>query len=263
MSSLLFTVAGRVNESLLIVLALGLAFAAQPASAADPAQVEVRDNGVVLTYLGQPPGQREVQRGDRFAVVRTSGSMYVVRDAGREALLPIASAIPAAAPAAQTSFVVATAKAPIAECVGRSRVPGTVEPGTVLEVLARHPLGTTLYVRLASGRTAEIAHNLVRAAKPEQQPRALPVGPYRGPVPLGCEISIDQRGNVYAEIIYVDTLGQRIGLQPGTQIIRVNGQEIHSAADYDRASALLGGHLRLVVQRPGLDYPELIEYRAQ
>jgi S1-C subfamily serine protease len=79
-------------------------------------------------------------------------------------------------------------------------------------------------------------------------------------VPLGCEISIDARRVVRVESVYPWSFGERLGLQPGMAILKVNGREIHSAADYDQASSLLGGNLRLLVRRAGMDYPEMIEY---
>jgi S1-C subfamily serine protease len=65
---------------------------------------------------------------------------------------------------------------------------------------------------------------------------------------------------VLVDYVYPGSFGQRLGLEPGMRILAVNGREIHSAAEYDQASALLGGNLRLLVQRSGMTYPEMIEY---
>jgi S1-C subfamily serine protease len=110
------------------------------------------------------------------------------------------------------------------------------------------------------GRTAEISQELVRAARPEECPPPPKVGVVRGPVRLGCEISVDEQRYVFVEFVYPGSLGERIGLQPATRILKVNGEEIHSAADYDRASQRLGGNLRLLVQRYRMDYPEMLKY---
>jgi hypothetical protein len=177
-------------------------------------------------------------------------------------MLSAGSVVLVGAPGANAiwDYVVTTANARISVRTGRRGVPGTVGQGAVFEVLGRHPLGSTLYILLENGRTAEIASNLVRTARPEERPPPPAVGRLPGRVLLGCEISIDGRRNVYVDFIYPGSLGQRLGLQPETRIIKVNGHAIHSAADYDRASSLLGGNLRLLVQRPGLDYPEMLEY---
>jgi membrane-associated protease RseP (regulator of RpoE activity) len=216
-----------------------------------------------MTYLDGDREQREVEQGDRFKVIRRFDTYYVVADGQRRALIAIGSVIPVEAPraTAQWDYVVTTANAPIVVWAGRTRLPDVAQAGEVFEVLGRHPTGATLYVLWKGGRTAELAASLVRAAKPRERPagRAAPAAGRR--VPLGCEISIDRQRRVRVETVYPGSLGERLGLARGAIILKVNGQEIHSAADYDRASALRGGNLRLLVQNPGLDYPEMIEYQ--
>ena len=237
--------------------------AAALAAGAEPERVEVKDKTAFLAYLDGNREQRDVQEGDRFPVVRRTGSYYVVQDGSRQALISIASVIPVKTPLqpSKWEFVVTKAEAPISVRTGRRGVPGKAQQGQVFEVLGRHPLGGTLYVLLDNGRTAEISADLVRAARPGETPPPLVPGRLSGPIRLGCPISIDRQGNVYVEAVLPGTLGERIGLQPGTRILKVNGEEIHSAADYDRASMLLGGGLRLLVQRRGLDYPEMLQFQ--
>jgi len=244
----------------LLALAIG---ATALAAGAEPERVEVKDKTAFLAYLDGNREQRDVQEGDRFPVVRRTGSYYVVQDGSRQALISIASVIPVKTPAqpSKWEFVVTKAEAPISARTGRRGIPGKAQQGQVFEVLGRHPLGGTLYVLLDNGRTAEISADLVRAARPEETPPPLVPGRLSGPIRLGCPISIDRRGNVYVEAVLPGTLGERIGLQPGMRILKVNGEEIHSAADYDRASMLLGGGLRLLVQRRGLDYPEMLQFQ--
>jgi hypothetical protein len=236
--------------------------AADSAQEPNPQQIEIKAAGTRLTYLDGAREQREVQVGERFQVVRRIDTHYVVADGDRRAMVLLSAVIPApAAPAGEESpFVITTAQASISVKYGRRSEPATVPAGDVLEVLTRHPLGTTLFVLLRDGRTGEVAANLVRPARPEERPPQPPAGRLSGPVPLGCEISVDAERSVRVEFTYPNSLGERLGLQPGTRILKVNGRDIHSAADYDRASRLLGGNLRLLIQRFRLDYPEMIEY---
>jgi hypothetical protein len=227
-----------------------------------PDRVEVNDKHAFLTYRDGAREQRDVEQGDRFEVVRRLDSYYVVKDGHREAMISIASVIPVKTPkpVEKWQYVITTAQAPISIRTGRRGTPSTVEQGKVFEVLAKHPLGSTYYILLDNGRTAEIATNLVRPARPQESPPPPAVGRFTGPVRLGCEITLDRNGNVYVGLIYAGSLAERIGLQPEMRILKVNGEEIHSAADYDRASGLLGRNLRLLVQRRGLDYPELVQF---
>jgi len=245
-----------------VLLALAISATAM-AAGGDPGQVEVKDKTAFLAYLDGSREQRDVAEGDRFPVVRRMGSYYVVRDGGRQALLSIASVIPVKTPAqaSKWEFVVTKADAPISVRSGRRGTPGRAQQGQVFEVLGRHPLGGTLYILLDNGRTAEISADLVRAARPGETPPPLVPGPLTGPIRLGAAISTDRQANVYVDAVYPGTLGERIGLQPGMRILKVNGEEIRSAADYDRASTLLGGGLRLLVQRRGLDYPEMLQFQ--
>lgn len=241
-----------------------LLLVASPSARADePQQIEVNVEKAVLTFLDGTREQREVERGRRFTVVRRLDAYYVVQEGNRQAMIAISNVIPANKPAARPKweYVVTTAAASVAVKHGRRSIPNTVQQGEVFEVLGPHPLGSTLYILLDNGRTAEVSSKLVRPAKPSERPKPPAVGRVPGPVPLGCEISVDLERNVFVEYIYLDSLAQRIGLQPGTRILEVNGEEIHSAADYDRASQQLGGNLRILVRRFGLDYPEMIEYR--
>jgi len=216
-----------------------------------------------MTYLDGAREQRQVERGRRFAVVRRVDTYYVVQDGPRQAMLAIGSVIPVKKPKPKSDreFVVTTAEAPIAIKLGRRSTPDTVPQGQILEVLGRPRIGSTVYVLHKDGRTAEISSKLVRKARPEECPPPPAVGIIRGPVRLGCEISIDLERNVLVEFVYPGSLGERIGLQPGTRILKVNGREIHSSADYDRASQQLGGNLRLLVRRFRLDFPEMLEFQ--
>lgn len=234
-----------------------------PAASPDPQQVEIKTAGTRLTYLDGQREQREVQTGERFRVVRRISGYYVVADGQRQAIVSLSAVSPVSSSAARddSPFVITTAEAPVSVKFGRRSEPTTVPAGEVLEVLDKHRLGTTLFVLLRNGRTGEIAENLVRAVKPEERPPEPKPGRVPGPVSLGCEISVDEQRTVRIEYSYFNSLGERLGLQPGTRILSVNGREIHSAADYDQASALLGGNLRLLVQRRHMDYPEMIEYR--
>ncbi len=253
--SLLFCVLGSCGYA-----ALG---ADDPAAPPDPQQVEVKTAGTRLTYLDGQREQREVQTGERYRVVRRISGYYVVADGQRQAIVSLSAVVPVSVSTAKddSPFVITTAEAPVSVKFGRRSEPSTVPAGEVLEVLDRHRLGTTLFVLLRNGRTGEIAENLVRAAKSDERPPESKPGRLAGPVPLGCEISVDDQRTVRVEYTYFNSLGERLGLQPGTRILKVNGRDIHSAADYDQASTLLGGNLRLLVQRLHMDYPEMIEYR--
>jgi hypothetical protein len=100
----------------------------------------------------------------------------------------------------------------------------------------------------------------LRNARPNEVP-PLPQLEREIPLPrLGCEISLDKDRTVIVEYVYPGSFGERIGLTRFMKILEVNGTPIHSAADYDKASRLLGGRLRLLVQQRGLDYPEMIQY---
>jgi hypothetical protein len=228
-----------------------------------PAAVEIKSTKSLLTYLDGEREQHEVERGRRFKVRRRMDTYYVIEDGPRQALVAITDVIPVKTPQPKSrwEFVVTTARAPMVIKSGRRGIPDKIDQGQILEVLDRDSLGSTLYVLLKGGRTAEISVDLIRPARPDEQPPPPPVGIVRGPVRLGCEISIDERRNVYVEFVYPGSLGERIGLQPLTRILKVNGEEVHSAADYDRASQLLGGNLRLLVRRYRMDYPEMLEYR--
>ena len=246
-----------------LAIVIGATVFAGLAVGGEPQRIEVKDKTAFLAYLDGNREQRDVQEGDQFTVVRRTGSYYVVRDGTRQALITIASVVPVKtpAPASKWEFVVAKADAPISIRSGRRGAPAKVQQGQVFEVLGRNPLGGTLYILLDNGRTAEISTELVRPAREGEQPPPLVPGPLSGPIRLGCPISIDRQGNIYVESVPPGTLGERIGLQPGMRILKVNGEEIRNAADYDRASTLLGGGLRLLVQRRGLDYPELLVFR--
>jgi hypothetical protein len=262
----IFDLAKRHAHGWLTCAAALLALAFCPASVragGDPDRVEVKDKTALLAYIDGNREQRDVQEGDRFRVVRRTGSYYVVQDGSRQALISIASVVPVKTPAqpSKWEFVVTKADAAISVRFGRRGVPGKVQQGQVFEVLGRHSLGGTLYILLDNGRTAEISAELVRPARQGEQPPPLVPGRLSGPIRLGCPISTDRDGNVYIDAVYPGTLGERIGLQPGMRILKVNGDEIHSAADYDRASGLLGGGLRLLVQRRGLDYPEMLVFQ--
>jgi hypothetical protein len=249
--------------TLAIVAAVFAGLAGAAAAGAEPQRVEVNVKTAFLAYLDGNREQRDVEEGDRFTVLRRAGSYYVVQDGARQALITIASVVPVKTPvpASKWNFVVAKADAPISIRSGRRGTPAKVQQGQVFEVLGRHPLGGTLYILMDNGRTAEISTDLVRAAREGEQPPPLVPGPLSGPIRLGCPIAIDRQGNVFVDSVPPGTLGERIGLQPGMRILKVNGEEIRTAADYDRASTLLGGGLRLLVQRRGLDYPELLVFR--
>jgi len=236
--------------------------AGDPAREPEPQQIEIKTEGTRLTYLDGSRERRETRVGERFRVVRRIDTYYVVADGDRRALAPISGVLPVKSPPVgdDSPYIVTTAQASVSVKIGRRSETTTVPAGEVLEVLDRHPLGTTLFVVLRDGRTGELAASLARAAKPEERPPQPKVGRVRGPLPLGCEISVDAERRVRVEFVFPDSLGQRLGLAPGTVILKVNGQPIHSAADYDRASQLLGGDLRLVVQQFSTDYPELIEF---
>ncbi len=251
----------RVQAVAILLTVLFSCGAAAPRD--DPDRVEVKDKTAFLMYRDGAREQRDVEQGDRFEVLRRLDSYYVVKDGNREALISIASVIPVKIPkpAEKWQYVVTTAQAPISVRTGKRGTPSTVEQGRVLEVLGKHPLGSTYYILFDNGRTAEISTNLVRPAKPQEAPPPPAAGQLTGPVRLGCEISLDRGGNVYVGLVYPDSLAERLGLQPEMRILKVNGEAIHSAADYDRASGLLGGNLRLLVQRRGLDYPELFQYQ--
>jgi hypothetical protein len=251
----------QIKRMTLVVGVLLASAAAAPRDAPD--RVEVKDKTAFLMYRDGAREQRDVEEGDRFEVLRRLDSYYVVRDGNREALISIASVIPVKTPkpVEKWQYVITTAQAPISMRTGRRGTPSTVEQGKVFEVLGKHPLGSTYYILLDNGRTAEIATNLVRPARPQESPPPPAVGQLTGPVRLGCEITLDKAGNVYVGLIYAGSLAERIGLQPEMRILKVNGEEINSAADYDRASRLLGGNLRLMIQRRGLDYPEMIQYQ--
>jgi hypothetical protein len=227
-----------------------------------PKVVEIKSAHAVLTYLDGQREQIQVEQGQRFPVQRRLDTYYVIEHEARRAIVAIRDVIPAKTPQpeARWEYVVTTAQAPIAIKRGRRSLPDTVAQGEVLEVLGRNTLGATLYVLIKGGRTAEISQELVRPARDREQPPPPPVGIVPGPVRLGCEISIDEQRNVYVEYVYPGSLAERIGLQPLTRILEVNGEEIHSAADYDRASQLLGGNLRLLVRRYRMQYPEMLEY---
>jgi hypothetical protein len=243
------------------VLVLACALCAPLTSRAEePTQVEVKSESAVMTYLGGEREQVKVERGLRLDVVRRMDAYYVVKVGSREALVAINDVIPAPTAAASEAsrYVVTTAKAPLVVRVGRQRLPEVAEAGRVFEVLGKPLVGSTWFVLADGGRTAEVATKLVRPARPEEQPPAPKVGRVRGPVPLGCAISIDEQRFVRVDFAFPGSLGERLGLQPEMRILRVNGVEIHSAADYDQASSRLGGNLRLLIQRPGMDYPELI-----
>ena len=253
----------HVRGTLALLILVELASWSPGASSDDPKQVEVSSATAVLTYLDGSREQRAVERGHRLEVVRRLDTYYVVKDGDRQALVALANVIAVKTPAAKQKweYVVTTANAAVSVKSGRRSVPEQVEQGEVFEVLGRPRIGSTLYILLDDGRTAEIAANLVRTARPEERPPPPRVGRIRGPVPLGCEISIDTQRCVRVEFAYPDSLGERIGLLPGIAILEVNGEAVHSAADYDRESQLLGGDLRLLVRQFGLDYPEMLEYR--
>jgi S1-C subfamily serine protease len=246
--------------SFLVLSALSVALLlCRDGRAEEPGFVEVSRDQALVTFLGG--GQGKAAQGDRFQVAGTQGSYYLVLVGDKKALIAINDVSVAKSPSAPpTGFVVTTARASIVMRVGFKRTPSETPQGTVFEVLGRPSLGNTLYVLMKDGHTGEIAASLVRNARPNEVP-PLPQLEREIPLPrLGCEISLDKDRTVIVEYVYPRSFGERIGLTRFMKILEVNGTPIHSAADYDKASRLLGGRLRLLVQQRGLDYPEMIQY---
>jgi hypothetical protein len=92
------------------LLALAVCRAAAGAGG-DPERVEVKDKTAFLAYIDGNREQRDVQEGDRFPVVRRTGSYYVVRDGTRQALISIASVVPVKTPAQPSKWEFVVTKA--------------------------------------------------------------------------------------------------------------------------------------------------------